>query len=91
MPMSFFRRLFGKGDSGESDAPRGGMSKEEALAAYVVREHRLGRSVEEILDDPYLKNRATEEQRFRLLERPEVIRAVGEDTAAMAAERVRET
>jgi hypothetical protein len=26
-----------------------------------------------------------------LLERPEVIRAVGEDTAAMAAERVRES
>lgn len=91
MPMSFFRRLFGKGDSGESDAPRGGMSKEEALAAYVVREHRLGRSVEEILDDPYLKNRATEEQRFRLLERPEVIRAIGENTASVARERVRES
>jgi len=44
-----------------------------------------------ILDDPYLKNRATDEQRLRLLERPEVIRAVGEDTAAMAAERVRST
>jgi hypothetical protein len=67
-----------------------GTSKEEALAAYIVREHRLGRSLVEILDDPYLKNRATEEQRLRLLERPEVIRAVGEDTAAMARERVRE-
>jgi hypothetical protein len=43
----------------------------------------------DILNDPYLKNRATDEQRLRLLERPEVIRAVGEDTAAMAAERVR--
>ncbi len=52
---------------------------------------RRGRSLEEILDDPYLKNRSTEEQRLRLLERPEVIRAVGEDTAAMAAERVRES
>lgn len=67
------------------------MSKEEALAAYVVREHRKGRSLAEILDDPYLKNRATDEQRLRLLERPEVIRAVGEDTAAVAAEQVRET
>ncbi len=88
--MSFFRRLFGKGDEEASDAPRG-ISKEEALAAYIVREHRLGRSVDEILADPYLKNRATEEQRFRLLERPEVIRAIGEDTAAMARERVRES
>jgi len=73
----------------KTDAGRGSMSKEESLAAYVVREHRSGRSLEDILDDPYLKNRATDEQRLRLLERPEVIRAVGEDTAAMAAEHVR--
>jgi hypothetical protein len=85
----FFSRLFGKRE--QKDASRGSMSKEESLAAYIVREHRRGRSLEDILDDPYLKNRATDEQRLRLLERPEVIRAVGEDTAAMAAERVRET
>jgi hypothetical protein len=56
-----------------------------------VREHRLGRSIEEIIDDPYLRNRCSDEQRLRLLERPEVIRAIGEDTAAMARERVRDT
>jgi hypothetical protein len=88
--VGIFSRLFGRGDEKRPDSPRG-ISKEEALAAYIVREHRLGRSLEEILDDAYLKNRSTEEQRLRLLERPEVIRAVGEDTAAMAAERVRET
>jgi len=76
---------------GERTQPTRGTSKEEALAAYIVREHRLGRSLDQILDDPYLKNRATEEQRLRLLERPEVIRAVGEDTAAMARDRVRES
>lgn len=65
------------------------MSKEDSLAAYVIREHKQGRSVDEILDDPYLKNRANEEQRLRLLERPEVIRAIGEDTAEMAKQRVR--
>jgi hypothetical protein len=86
--VSIFSRLFGKREAKE-DTPRG-LSKEEALAAYIVREHRSGRTLEDILDDPYLKNRSTEEQRLRLLERPEVIRAVGEDTAAMAAERVRE-
>lgn len=86
--MSFFRRIFGKGDEARSETPRG-MSKEEALAAYVVREHRLGRSIDDILDDPYLKNRATDEQRLRLLERPEVIRAIGEDTAAVARDRAR--
>jgi hypothetical protein len=88
--VGFFSKLFGKGDDSGSETPRG-ISKEEALAAYVVREHRQGRSLEEILEDPYLKNRATDEQRLRLLERPEVIRSVGEDTAAMAAEHVRET
>jgi hypothetical protein len=86
--VSFFRRLFGKEEGRErGEAPRG-ISKEESLAAYVVREHRLGRSVEDILDDPYLKNRCTDEQRLRLLERPEVIRAIGEDTAATARDRV---
>ena len=87
--MGFFSKLFGKGDDSGSESPRG-ISKEEALAAYGVREHRQGRSLEEILEDPYLKNRASDEQRLRLLERPEVIRAVGEDTAAMAAEHVRD-
>ena len=88
--MGFFSRLFGRDDAKRPEAPRG-ISKEDALASYVVREHRQGRALEEILDDPYLKNRSTDEQRLRLLERPEVIRAVGEDTAAMAAERVRES
>lgn len=87
--MSFFRRLFGKSDDDARDAPQRGMSKEDALAAYVIREHSQGRAVEEIMNDPYLKNRATDEQRIRLLERPEVIRAIGEHTAAMARETVR--
>jgi hypothetical protein len=87
--VSFFKRIFGKGEKAETEQ-RQSISKEEALAAYVVREHKLGRSVEEILDDPYLKNRASDEQRLRLLERPEVIRAIGEDTAAAAAQSIRE-
>ena len=86
--MGFFSKLFGKGDETKTETPRG-MSKDDALSAYVVREHKQGRSLEDILDDPYLKNRATDEQRLRLLERPEVIRAVGEHTAATAAENVR--
>ena len=88
--MGFFSKLFGKRDETKTEPARG-MSKEDALASYVVREHKQGRSLEDILDDPYLKNRATDEQRLRLLERPEIIRAVGEDTAAVAAERVRDT
>ena len=88
--MGFFSRLFRRGEKTERRTSAA-ISKEDALAAYIVREHREGRSLEDILDDPYLKNRATDEQRLRLLDRPEVIRAVGEDTAAMAAEHVRES
>ena len=88
--MSIFSRLFGKGDEPKDEGQRG-MSKDDALAAYIVREHKGGRTVESILDDPYLKNRASEEQRLRLLERPEVIRAIGENTAAVARDRVRGT
>ena len=54
-------------------------SQEERLAAYVIREHDRGRSLEEILEDRYLINRTTPQQRQRLLDRPEVIRAIGDD------------
>ena len=87
--MSFLGRLFGRGGGEEQGEARAGMSKDEALAAYVIREHKQGRPLQEILDDPYLRNRASDEQRVRLLERPEVIRAIGEDTAAMARDQVR--
>ena len=84
----FFARIFGGG--GDSDQHKS-LTKMDSLAAYVIREHRSGRPLQEILEDPYLKNRATDEQRLRLLERPDVIRAVGEDVASMAAEQVRES
>jgi len=55
-------------------------SQDERLAAYVIREHDRGRTLAEILDDRYLLNRTTPQQRERLLDRPEVIRAIGDDT-----------
>ena len=84
----FFSRIFGGGS--DSDQHKS-LTKMDSLAAYVIREHRSGRALQEILEDPYLKNRATDEQRLKLLERPDVIRAVGEDIANMAADHVRET
>jgi hypothetical protein len=53
--------------------------KEEMLAAYVIREHERGRSLAEILDDPYIRNRATPQERARILDRPEVVHAIGQD------------
>ena len=60
-------------------ASKGG---EDRVAVYIVREHKRGRSLSEILDDPYVKNRCTEREIARVLERPEVIHALGDDIAA---------
>lgn len=62
--------------------------KEERLAAYVIREHERGRTLAEILEDPYLRNRATPHERARILDRPEVIHALGEGTVAGERERL---
>jgi len=54
-----------------------GSSKEERLAAYLIREHERGRPLQEILEDPYIRNRATASEVPRILERPEVVQAIG--------------
>jgi hypothetical protein len=59
-------------------------TQEERVAAYVIREHERGRSLEEILDDPYVRNRLTPQQRSRLLDRPDVIHAIGDDIVESA-------
>ena len=55
---------------------------EDRIAAYVVREHARGRSLAEILEDPYVRNRCTDAQRARLLDNPDVVHAVGDDAIA---------
>lgn len=57
---------------------------ETAVAEYVVREHGRGRALAEILDDPYVVNRLSPAQVERLLDRPEVVHAIGEDTIVRA-------
>ncbi len=58
---------------------------EERVAQYVIREHDRGRPLTEILEDRYVQNRLeSPEQRARLLDRPEIIQAVGSDTAEAA-------
>jgi hypothetical protein len=61
---------------------------EDRIAQYVIREHERGRALNEILDDPYIKNRTTEQERARLLDRPEVVRALGRDTVESAREQI---
>jgi hypothetical protein len=55
---------------------------EDRVAAYVIREHGRGRSLADILGDPYVRNRLSETQSRRLLDRPDVIHAIGDDMAA---------
>ncbi|HKB20072.1 MAG TPA: hypothetical protein VKC65_03590 [Gaiellaceae bacterium] len=59
-----------------------GSSHEDRVAAYVIREHERGRALGEILDDPYVRNRCTPQEIERLLDRPELIRALGDDVVS---------
>jgi hypothetical protein len=54
-------------------------STEDRVASYVIREHERGRTLVEVLEDPYVRNRMSPEQTKRLLDRPEIVRALGED------------
>jgi hypothetical protein len=57
-------------------------ANEERMAQYVIREHHRGRPLQEILEDHYVTNRCTPEQIRRILDRPEVLHALGEDLVA---------
>ena len=56
--------------------------REQYLAEYVLREYARGRPLEAILDDPYVRNRSTPDERARLLERPEIVSAIGAQVVA---------
>ncbi len=57
----------------------------ERVAQYVIREHDRGRPLAEIMEDRYVLNRLeSPAQRARLLDRPEIIQAVGGDMAEAA-------
>jgi hypothetical protein len=57
---------------------------EEAVVAYVLREHGSGRRVEEILQDAYVQNRLSPEQQRRMLTRADVVHALGEQDVEAA-------
>lgn len=61
---------------------RTGSQSEERIAQYVIREHHRGRPLAEVIDDHYVTNRCSPEQIARILERGDVVHAIGEDTVA---------
>jgi len=61
-----------------------GSTQGERVAAYVIREHERGRTLSDILDDPYVRNRCSPSEVERVLDRPDVLRAIGDDMARAA-------
>jgi hypothetical protein len=56
--------------------------REQYVERYILREHRKGRAFAEILEDPYVHAWSTPEERARLLTRPTLVAALGEDAIA---------
>ena len=56
--------------------------REQYVERYILREHAKGRPVAEILEDPYVRAWSSPEERARLLGRPSVVAAIGEQTIA---------
>ncbi len=68
-----------------------GRRSEKQVAVYIVREHKRGRNLDDILDDPYVRNRCSDHEIARVLETPEVIHALGDDIVAEQIERVEQS
>ena len=66
-------------DDGILGGLSGSGAVEDALVRYVVRELEGGRPLADVMTDPYVTNRAGQVDSRRLLDRPEIIAAVGED------------
>ena len=66
-------------------------SAEERVASYVIREHSRGRKLAEVMEDSYVQNRLTPEQQKRLLDRPEVVHAIGAGEREVAEAQVEPT
>ena len=51
----------------------------ERIVNYMVREVHRGRKIDDIMSDPFVKNRIDDETVERLLQDPEVIRSIEEE------------
>jgi putative hemolysin len=68
-------------------------AKPDQVRRFLLEERRsripvYDRSLDDILGDPYVTNRATPDQVKRVLERPEVIHAIGDDMIAAHASKL---
>jgi hypothetical protein len=49
---------------------------EDRVVEYVIREVHNGRSLMDVINDPYVRNRLSDEKREEILQNPEVIEAL---------------
>jgi hypothetical protein len=52
---------------------------EERVVEYVVREVHNGRKLMEVIDDPYVRNRLSDDKRAAVLENTEIIDALEQE------------
>jgi hypothetical protein len=55
---------------------------EERVVEYVIRELHNGRSLTDVLNDPYVRNRLSDEKVNAVLENPEVVEAFEQEIVA---------
>ncbi len=60
------------------------------LVEYIAREVGDGRQIGDVLEDPYVVNRAAALGRYALLEEPSVVAAVGEEVVSTMRRRLEE-
>lgn len=55
---------------------------EERVVEYVVREVHNGRRLMEVIEDPYVRNRLSDEKRAEVLENSEIVEALEQEIKA---------
>lgn len=60
---------------------------EERVVEYVVRELHNGRRLMEIIEDPYVRNRLSDEKRAEVFENPEIVDALESEIRATLTSR----
>jgi hypothetical protein len=65
-----------------------GSARHKRLIDYTVRQLNGGRSLNEIIEDPYLTNRLNVVERRALLEEPKIVEAAGDEVLAEMRERL---
>jgi hypothetical protein len=65
-----------------------GSRTEEALVRYVIAECRKSRDLASVLEDPYVTNRADRTTLQRLMDHPELVRALGDSAVETIRARI---